>query len=90
MLHLLQYKYHSIKIGVLPYWIKLPGFYLRVCNRKIVFLFLNQNICCGYSKEPSEGDGSFEHPKHMLEIMGKKRFTILCWKFLFKPVVAIL
>ena len=26
---------------------------LRVCNRKIFFIFLNQNICCGYSKEPS-------------------------------------
>ena len=22
-------------------------------NRKLFFLFLNQNICCGYSKEPS-------------------------------------
>ena len=21
---------------------------------KIIFLFLNQNICCGYSKEPSQ------------------------------------
>ena len=29
------------------------------------FLFLNQNIFCGYSKEPSQWDGSFEHPKHM-------------------------
>ena len=25
----------------------------RVRNRKIIFLFLNQHICCGYSKEPS-------------------------------------
>ena len=32
---------------------------------KIIFLFVNQNICCGYSKEPSRWDGSFEHPKHM-------------------------
>ena len=52
-------------------------------NRKIIFFFLNQNICCGYFKEPSQWDGSFEHPKHMLKIMGKKIFTILCWKFLF-------
>ena len=22
------------------------------CNQKIIFLFLNQNICCGYSKDP--------------------------------------
>ena len=52
-------------------------------NRKILFLFLNQNICCGYSKEPSQWDGSFEHPKHMLKIMGHKILTILRWKFLF-------
>ena len=23
----------------------------RVCNRKIIFLFLNQNICCGFSTD---------------------------------------
>ena len=48
-----------------------------------MFLFLNQNICCGYSKEPSQWDGSFEHSKHMLKFMGKKIFTILRWQFLF-------
>ena len=26
---------------------------IRVCNRKLFYLFLNQNTCCGYSKEPS-------------------------------------
>ena len=30
-----------------------PGLLLRVCNENLIFLFLNQNICCGYSKEPS-------------------------------------
>ena len=50
-------------------------------NRKIIFLFLNQSICCGYSKEPSQWDGSFEHPKHMLKIMDKKIFTLLRWNF---------
>ena len=30
----------------------LQFLYLRVCTKKIVFLFLIQNICCGYSKEP--------------------------------------
>ena len=34
-------------------------------SRKTIFLFLNRDICCGYSKEPSQGDGSFEHPKLM-------------------------
>ena len=40
-----------------------------------------------YSKEPSQVDGSFEHPKHMLKLMGKKIFTILAENFrLSKPV----
>ena len=37
----------------------------------IFFLFLNQNICCGYSKEPFQWDGSWEHPKHLFKSMGK-------------------
>ena len=33
-------------------------------------------------------DGSFEHPKHMLKLMGKKEFTILRSKIcLSKPVI---
>ena len=28
---------------------------------KTICLFHNQNIFCGYSKEPSHLDGSFEH-----------------------------
>ena len=43
-----------------------------VCYRKIIFLLLIQNICCGYAKEPSQ-DGS----KHTLNIVGMKIFTIL-------------
>ena len=39
--------------------------------QKVFFLFLNQNICCGYSKEPSQW-GSFEHPKHMLKNFKKE------------------
>ena len=50
---------------------------LRVCNEEIVFLFLNKT-CCGYSKESSQRDRSFEHPKHMLKLMGKKILTIFC------------
>ena len=40
---------------------------VRVCNEKLIFLFVNKNICCGYSKEPSQRDGSFEDPKHILK-----------------------
>ena len=49
--------------------------------QKIIFLPLNQNICCGYSKEPSLRDGSFEHPKYMLKMMSKKILTIARRKF---------
>ena len=57
-------------------------------NENLIFLFLNLNICCGYSKEPSQWDGSFEHPKHMLRCMGKKIFTIYAENFcLSKPVL---
>ena len=30
------------------------GLKLRMCTKKLTFLFLNQNICCGYSKELSQ------------------------------------
>ena len=57
---------------------KHAGLKLRVqCVTKKIFLFLNQNICCGWLKEPSQWDGSFEHPKHMLKLQGKKILTIL-------------
>ena len=67
-----------------------PGLWLRVSTRKIIFLFLNQNICCGYSKELSQWDGYFEHLKHMLKIMGRLNiFTILRWNFcLSKPMLS--
>ena len=55
----------------------IPGFQTRMHIQNIIFLFLNQNICCGYSKEPSQCDGSFEHPKHMFKLMGKNIFTIV-------------
>ena len=60
----------------------MTGLYLRVQNENLIFLFLNQNIYCGYSKELSQWDGSFEQPKQILKLMGKKIFTI-CWNFLF-------
>ena len=49
------------------------GLQIRVNNWKLIFLFINQNICCGYLKEPSRWDGYFEHPKHMFKLMGKKK-----------------
>ena len=46
------------------------GVQIRVCNEEFTFFFLNQNICYGYSKEPSHWYGSFQHPKHMFKLMG--------------------
>ena len=48
---------------------------LRVIDEN--YFFLNQNICCGCSKEPSHRYGSFEHLKHMFKLMDKKIFAIL-------------
>ena len=60
---------------------------IRVCNRKLFFLFLNQNICCEFSKESPRWDGSFGHPKHMFELMGKKIITISARKiYLTSPM----
>ena len=43
------------------------------CHEALIFLFLKQNICCGYFKELflSDWNGSFEHPKHMFKFMLK-------------------
>ena len=54
----------------------VTGHQIRVWNWKLFFLLLNQNICCGYSKEPSRWDGSCEHLKHMFKLMDKKIITI--------------
>ena len=65
---------------------------VKSAYQKINFLIsqpkLMLYICCGYSKELSQLDGSFEHPKHMLKLTGKKIFIILRSKILFisKPV----
>ena len=48
---------------------------------KIILLFLNQNICCGYLKEPSQWDGSFEHPEHIFKLVDKTIIAI--WRKLF-------
>ena len=40
------------------------------------FIFLNQRICFGCSKEPSWWDGSFEHPKCMFMLMVKEIITV--------------
>ena len=39
---------------------------------RLRLLFLNQNKCCGYSKELSQTDGSDQHQKHMFKLTYKK------------------
>ena len=56
---------------------KQPGLQIRVRIGILFSLFLIQNIWCGYSKEPSQWDGPFEHPKHMFKLMGKKTIISL-------------
>ena len=53
------------------------GLQINVRNWKLFFLFLNQNICCECSKEPSQWDGSFENPKQMFRLLGKKIIAFL-------------
>ena len=36
-------------------------------------LFSQTKTCCGYSKDQSEWDDSFTHPKHMFKPMDKKK-----------------
>ena len=57
-------------------WSYMSGLQIRVRIGKICF-FLILNIWCGYSKEPSQWDGSFEHQKPMLKLIGYKIITIL-------------
>ena len=56
----------------------VTGLQIREFNQKLIFLFLNQNMFCGCSKELSQRDGSFEHLKHMFKLITKKIFTIVC------------
>ena len=55
----------------------LAGLQIRVCTGMLFFLLLNQNICCGYYKEPSQWDGSFEHLNHIFKLMGKEIHALL-------------
>ena len=73
--HLYYFMYVSSEGSGETAW--TSGHQIRVCIGKLFSLFLIENICCGYSKEPSQWDDSFEHPKHMFKLIGKKIITIL-------------
>ena len=70
-------RFENICIFTLKNDVSLAVLQIRERIEKLITLFLIQNICCGYSKEPSQWDGSFEHPKHMFKLSGKKITAIL-------------
>ena len=52
----------------------------QVIRCVFVFFFINfstKTYVVGTQKKPSQRDGSFEHPKHIFKVMGKKIMTIL-------------
>ena len=66
----------------------LTGLQIRMHNGKLVFLFLNQYIYCGYSKEVSSH--SFEPPKHICLGIKENRhfyahFFLLNWTYGYHP-----
>ena len=44
---------------------------------KTIFFIFHPKHMLWVLKEPSQWDSSFEHPKHMFKLMGKKIITIL-------------
>ena len=46
----------------------------------IFFLFLNENICCGYSLEAPRRGASNEYPQHMFLLRNKKDISIFWMK----------
>ena len=58
------------------------------CVPDFFFFFLNQNICCGYSKEQShrlDETVLLSTQKNMLKLMDKKTIAILRYFFLNWP-----
>ena len=58
-------------IMIMGFEVSNSGLQMKGAHQKKI-LFLNQNICCGYSK-----DGSFEHLKQMFKLMDKDVLTNL-------------
>ena len=61
--------YHSQNFSISRSWIFM--------SLKNLILSSQPNISCGYSKEPSQWDCSFEHPEHMFKLIDKKIIIIL-------------
>ena len=65
--------------------LKITGLQIRVHTGKLFFLFLNQNMLWVLKRTVSMS--SYEHPNHMLKLMGKEinailgAQTILIWTY---------
>ena len=60
----LKQKMKLIKLLIISiYMYTKRGLQIRMHIWKLFFLFLYQNICCGYSKDPSQWDFASQHPK---------------------------
>ena len=46
----------------------------------LVFLLLDENICCGYSLEAPQGGASSEYPQHILLSRNKTNMDTFWWK----------
>ena len=72
---------HDFLVWIRLCGLRLDGRYKRMRDLKLFSYFSTKTYVVGEcSKEPSQWDGSFEHPKQMLKLMGKKIFTVLCSK----------
>ena len=67
----------------------LTGLQIRVRIGKIFSLFLIQIVCCGYSKEPSQCEGSLQHQKHIFELIGKEIIAILRLKICLSSPMSV-
>ena len=70
-LHWPSVRHSGIKYWHIVAWslASIQDFRSECVTKKIIFLFFNENICHGYSKEPSQQDGYFEHTKHIFEMI---------------------
>ena len=55
---------------------KLTQLQIREGIHIIFFLFLDENICCGYSLEVPQRGTSNEYPQHMFSSRNKKDISI--------------
>ena len=72
----------SLKIFASLDLCKYLHLFLGTTHAETFFFQSKHKLCRGYSKEPSQCDGSFEHPKQLFKLMGKKIMTIFHSKYL--------